>query len=133
MKILFICKKDVGRSQMASAFFNKLSKKNKSIDAGTSVGDEEGTRVNDLVIGCMKELGHDMAEKVQHQLTSKMVKWADKIIVLTEKENLPDYVDTKKVIFWKIEDAVDKSYEFHCKIRDEIKCRVENLVKEIEK
>lgn len=60
-----------------------------------------------------------------------MVKNVGKIIVMTEKENLPDYVDMKKVVFWNIEDAKDKSLEFHRQIRDEIKKLVEKLVKEI--
>jgi protein-tyrosine-phosphatase len=132
MKILFICKANVGRSQMAPALFNMLSKKHNSIGAGTHVKEKEGQPLHEFVVKCMTELGYDLSKNSRKQLTSEMVKESDKIIVMTEKENLPDYIDMKKVAFWNIEDAKDMSYKFHCKIRDQIKTLVEKLVKEIE-
>jgi protein-tyrosine-phosphatase len=131
MRILFICKSNVGRSQMAPAFFNKLSKKHKAVGAGTHVGENENQSLYEFVIKCMSEVGYDLSENTRKQLTSTMAKEADKIVVMTEKENLPGYVDMKKVVFWNIEDAKDKSLEFHRQIRDEIKRLVEKLVKEI--
>jgi len=131
MKLLFICRANVGRSQMASVFFNKLSKKNQSIGAGTHVVEKEGQPLHEFVVGCMAEIGYDLSKNIRKQLTLEMAKEADKIIVITGKENLPDYIDMKKVIFWDIEDAKDMSYEFHCKIRDQIKSLVEKLVEEV--
>lgn len=118
---------------MASAFFNKLSKKHKTNSAGTHVGENENQPLHkfEFVIKCMTELGYDCARNIRKQLTPKTAKEADKIIVMTEKENLPSYVDMSKVVFWDIEDAKDKSLEFHCQIRDQIKSLVEKLVKEI--
>jgi len=37
-----------------------------------------------------------------------------------------------KVVFWEIDDAKDKSLEFHRQIGNQIKSLVEKLVKEIE-
>ena len=34
MKVLFVCNGNVGRSQAAEAYFNRLSKKNTAISAG---------------------------------------------------------------------------------------------------
>jgi arsenate reductase len=131
MKILFICRANVGRSQMAPAFFNKLFKNHKAIGAGTHVGEHEGEPLHPFVIQCMSELGYDLSKNTRKQLTPEMVREADKIIVMTGKENLPDYVDMSKVVFWKIGDAKDKSLEFHRQIRNQIKNLVEKLVKEI--
>jgi len=131
MNILFICRANVGRSQMAPAFFNKLSKKHKTIGAGTHVDEHEGEPLHEFVIQCMSELGYDLSKNTRKQLTPEMVKEADKIIVMTEKENLQDYIDMSKVVFWKIDDAKNKSLEFHRQIRDQIKRLVEKLVKEI--
>ncbi len=117
---------------MAPSFFNKMSKNHISVGAGTNVGEHEGEPLHQFVVQCMNELGHDLSKNTRKQLTPEMVNNADKIIVMTEKENLPDYIDMSKVVFWEIDDAKDKSLEFHLKIRDQIKKLVEKLVIELE-
>ena len=131
MKILFICRANVGRSQMATAFFNTLSTKHHAIGAGTHVGDNEGRPLQELVIQCMAELGYDLSDKRRQQLTPEIAREADKIIVMNEKEDLPPYLsDSPKLIFWDVEDAKGTPYEFHVRIRDQIKGLVETLVRE---
>jgi protein-tyrosine-phosphatase len=67
----------------------------------------------------MAELGYDLLNNTRKQLNLEMVEEADKIVVITEKKNLPDSArNSLKLIFWSIEDAKARSYEFHCKIRD---------------
>jgi arsenate-mycothiol transferase len=132
MNILFVCKANVGRSQMASFLFNKLSEKNKSISAGIMVGEKEGEPLHEFVIKCMAEEGLDLSKNKRKQLTPEMVKTADRIIVMAEKENLPDYLaNSNKITFWKISDAKNMPYEVHVKVRNEIKTYVKRLVKEI--
>jgi protein-tyrosine-phosphatase len=133
MKILFVCRANVGRSQIAEAFFNRLSKKNTGFSAGTHAGIYQGKPVKefDPVMRCMAELGYDLSEKVSKQITPKMAKEADKIIVLNDKADMPSYVELSKVELWDVEDGKDRSYEFHCRMRDKIKVLVEELVREI--
>ena len=115
---------------MAPAFFNRFSKKHHGIGAGTHVGKHEGEPLHEFVVTCMNEVGCDVSKNTRKQLTPEMVKEADKIIVMTEKENLPEYVDMSKAVFWKIGDAKDKFLDFHRDMRDRIKGLVEKLVKE---
>ena len=136
MKILFICKANVGRSQIAEAFFNKFSKKNKAISAGSHaenypayLGKKLEQTAQDI-IKIMKEVGIDVSQKCPKQLTKEMADWADKIIVLN-KEPLPIYVSMKKVVLWDIQDLNHLSPEFQRKLRDQIKKKVKELVKEI--
>lgn len=134
MKILFVCKYNVGRSQIASAFFNKLSQKNYSISIGTHVNKDEGQSIApfESVIKCMAELGYDLSGNFRKQLTPQMARESDKIIVMTKKEDLPDYMTkSEKLIFWDIDDAKGQSYDFHIKIRDEIRNMVEKLIEKI--
>ena len=132
MTILFVCKANVGRSQMAESIFNRLSKKYRAFSAGTDVGSNEGKPLHELVIGCMTEQGYDLSNNKRKQLTAEMVQAADKIIVMTEKKDLPLYLkDLPNAIFWSVDNPKDKSYEFHCATRDQIKKLVETLVKEI--
>jgi protein-tyrosine-phosphatase len=145
MKILFICKWNVGRSQIAEFFFNKFSKKHNSISAGTNPKSEgiNGKKLSEIskltksaesTVLLMRNIDPGFHNKLSKQLTPERVKWADRIIVMTEKENLPDYMDYSKVTFWSdIPDGKDKSYDFICGMRDMVKQRVKELIKEIEK
>jgi protein-tyrosine-phosphatase len=117
---------------MATAFFNTFSTKHHAFGAGTHVGDNEGLPLQELVIKCMAELGYDLSKKRRRQLTPEIAHKADRIIVMNEKEDLPPYLSkSPKVIFWEVEDAKGTSYDFHIKIRDQIKGLVEKLVQEI--
>ena len=132
MQVLFVCTANVGRSQMAEAFFNKLSKKNHASSAGIEVGDAEGESIGERVVRIMKELGYDLSKNTRKQITREMAEKADKIIVMAEKETIPNYLKKSlKVIFWDVPDAKGQSEEFQYRVRDQIKELVEELVEEI--
>ena len=139
MRILFVCKANVGRSQMAEAFFNRLSKKHRSTSAGFLVGDrdgkplhEKGTSSGEFVVGSTTELGYDLSENRRKQLTPRMVRDADGIFVMADREEVPDYLrGSKKAVFWDVADGKGQPYEFHCRMRDQIRSLVEGLIKEI--
>lgn len=83
MEILFICKGNVARSQMASALFNKYSGRQTS-SAGTNVFEKEGQKLKDIplaepVIRFMREEGLDVSENTRTQVTPEMVGKADTI------------------------------------------------------
>ena len=136
MKVLFVCKANVGRSQIAEAFFNKFSKKNKAVSSGSHAVDYPSRIGKKLtkhaldIVGIMKEEGINLSQKSPKQLTKKMADEADKIIVL-HVEKLPDFVDMKKVIRWDIQDLYRMTPEDQRKLRDQIKKKVLELVKEI--
>ena len=140
MKILFVCKGNVGRSQIAEAFFANMSKHNSASSAGTDsrrVG-VEGSRLGSgewNTLDAMREIGLDVSDKISKQLTPKMVEEADKVIVIMTAEEsrrlLPEYVGRSgKVEQWEIEDARNNR-ELTFAVRGIIKKRVEKLVLEI--
>lgn len=135
MKFLFICRGNVGRSQMAAAFFNKFSKTNQAESAGIKVDEREGQRLGDLqgsgktVTEIMKEERIDISNNVRRQLTTEMINNADKIIVLAEEDVITDELrNNPKAIFWNIEDPLNTPIERHREIRDQIKGLVISLV-----
>ena len=147
MKILFVCRANVGRSQMAQAFFDRLST-HESESAGTMVAElgKEGhtlaerarelelepTAAVNFVIEVMRLEGLDISQKVRNQLTPQMVHSADKIVVIEEKASWPDYLlSSDKVLFWDLQDVVDQDFEFARNTKDEIKRRVKELVREV--
>ena len=138
MNILFVCKANVGRSQIAAALFNKYSKRNKAKSAGTHVGEKEGQTIGEnekakFVWTVMDEEGIDVRNNKRIQLTPEMVEEADKVVMIVDKKDWPDYLkESDKVIYWNLEDAKDTDYEFHVKTRDLIKKKIKKLLKEIE-
>ncbi|MDE1804866.1 MAG: low molecular weight phosphatase family protein [Candidatus Micrarchaeota archaeon] len=141
MRVLFVCRGNVGRSQMAEAFFNRMSKKNTGYSAGTSSRDEgvEGAVIGNgkwMTPDAMKEIGYDIYGNVSKQLSKPMVDQADKVVVIMRKEEgemlMPDYLKKSgKVEMWEILDPKYKGMEVIRSVRDEIKMRVEKLVREI--
>ena len=138
MKVLFVCKANVGRSQMAEAFFNNYTRNHKSTSAGTEVKDKEGQTIGQnekarFVWEVMDEEGIDVRNYKRKQLTSQMVERADQVIVITEKEFCPDYLlKSPKAIYWEIPDAKGTDYETHVKTRDDIKTLVRGLIKKLD-
>ena len=135
MKVLFLCKWNAGRSQMAEELFNHYTTKHIGISAGTHGITYQNKKLKEFaffVVQVLQEKNIDVSEKIPIQLTPELVQFADKIIVMTERADLPDYVaNSDKTIFWKIEDAKGKDYEFHTNMREQIDKMVKVLIDEI--
>ncbi len=138
MKVLFVCKSNFGRSQIAEAIFNSISQKHKATSAGTEKGRVTNHKLKDFqehsnLFSCMNEIGLDITENSAKMLTEKMVKEADKIIVMAEKDTWPNYLkESNKIIFWQVEDVAGQSLDKFREIRDKIDQNIEKLVQEIE-
>ncbi len=136
MNILFVCKWNVARSQMAEAFFNRYSKKHTGKSAGTHAERFSGKKLKEIalpVVECMNILGIDLSEKVPLQLNLSIIADSHKIIIMTQKEDLPDYLMTHpNIIHWEIEDGEGKDYEFHIRMRNTIMNQVKQLVAEVD-
>lgn len=124
--ILFICIHNSGRSQMAEAFFNHLAGgRAKAISAGSQPGD----RVNPVAVKVMLESGIDISKNKPKLLTAEMMQGIDLAIIMGCQDACPYApVETRD---WGLEDPQGKSIKKVRQIRDEIKTRVAELVKEM--
>lgn len=117
---------------MAEAIFNSLSSDHVATSAGLNPPPQwEGERLSrtQYVAPCMAEIGLDVSEKVSKRLVESMVTAADKIIVIGERNNWPQFLtDSDKVTFWDIIDPDIGEMELHRDVRDDIRSRVEKLV-----
>ena len=146
MKILFVCRANVGRSQVAQVYFNKLSR-HTSNSAGIAVDELivklhlRGRKLKDVTsisraaeytLECIRnEFGVDIADKERQQLTPHMVDAADLVVVIAEKEQWPDYLkEGGKVVFWDIPDGVGQDDAFVYDVFTQVRRRVEQLVEE---
>ncbi len=126
--ILFVCKANSGRSQMAEGFFNRISKTNKAMSAGI----KPDKALHPWTIKLMKEVGIDVSRNRPGRLTKKMLERAEKIIIVGSevlKSIPPEYLS--KVERWRIEKLLGKPINQVRRIRNKIGERVEKLIKEI--
>ena len=124
--VLFICVHNSGRSQMAEVFFNRMAAgKAKAISAGSQPADE----VNPTVVEAMREVGIDISGNKPKPLTLETTQGIDRAITMGCENACP--VTTVKTEDWELEDPKDKPIEEVRKIRDEIKDRVDELIKEM--
>lgn len=143
MKILFVCRGNVGRSQIAEALFNDLSKNHRAISAGTKVFDKEGNsaegeKLKDRegakhIVAVMDEMELDVRLAERNQITERMVQDSDLIIVMAEKDTLPEFLlRSDNVRYWEIGDPKNQTLEEVRVTRDTLKNLVAELIAEVE-
>lgn len=80
----------------------------------------------------LKDQGVDILESERTQVTPTMVEEADRVIVMTERDSLPDYLlGNKKVDNWDIRDTLRQPYEVTREVTVQIHRSVRALVDEI--
>ena len=126
--VLFICVHNAGRSQMAEAIFNSLSRgRHHAISAGSQPSSE----VNPLVVKALKEIGIDISSNKPKKLTREIVQQADIAVTMgCGPDQCP--VVPNELREWQIEDPHGKPIEEIRKVRDDIIIRVKSLLNEIE-
>ena len=136
MKVLFICRANVGRSQMAEAMFNNLTKAHIASSAGLNPPQNwEGEKLSKtkFVAPCMAEISIDVSEKISKKITEPMVIESNKIIVIGERENWPSFLlNSGKVDYWDIADPDTGGMDLHRTVRDQIKSKVNLLIKDLQ-
>ena len=128
--VIFVCVHNSGRSQMAEAFFNQMAEgKAIALSAGTQPGD----KVHPEVIAAMREVGIDISGNKPKILTMEMIEKADKMITMgcgADAGGLcpASFIETED---WALEDPKDKPLEQVRALREDIKKRVMDLIREI--
>jgi protein-tyrosine-phosphatase len=81
------------------------------------------------VIAYMSGEGIDVSENTRSQLTHQIIDETDRVVVITAKESWPEYLlESKKVIFWDIPNAVGMTPEAARVVYDQVKKHVKELV-----
>lgn len=109
-KVIFVCHGNMFRSQVAKGFYNKI-KKDDSIaySYGTNVLDRGLQRLKlsqepglEILITELKKYNIDISNEHCEQLYEKYLKDVDKIIVMAEKEFIPDWLQKYEYEYWEI-------------------------------
>jgi protein-tyrosine-phosphatase len=139
MKVMFVCQANVGRSQVAEAFFARTSK-HEVCSSGTQV-DELMVKQNPASakmkdnskhsLPYMLTQGIDISEQERTQLTPELVAGVDRVIAILTPEEVPSYVgESGKLTVWDIVDPATHVEQAN-ELFDEIKVRISELVQEI--
>ena len=125
---MFVCVHNSGRSQIAEAFFNQLTKgKAVAISAGT----QPAAQINSTAVTAMREVGMEIGDQKPKLLTLEMLEGADRVITMgcyTAEVCPASFVPTED---WDLDDPDGKPVEEVRQIRDKIKARVEELVERL--
>jgi arsenate reductase len=123
--VLFACVHNAGRSQMAAAWFNRLTDPTKA--GAVSAGTDPGPRVHPEVVAAMNEVGIDLSLATTAKLTTELAQRAHILITMGCGDQCP-VVPGLKRDDWPLEDPRGKPVARVREIRDEIRRRVEALL-----
>jgi arsenate reductase len=125
--VLFVCVHNAGRSQMAAGWVTALAGGRIEVrSAGTAPRDQ----INPVAIEAMAEAGVDISAGIPKVLTPEAVQASDVVITMGCGDTCPIFPGTR-YLDWQLDDPAGQDVEAVRRIRDEIKARVETLVKSL--
>jgi protein-tyrosine-phosphatase len=113
---------------MAAGFLTELS--DGAVDV-RSAGSMPGDQINPVAIEAMAEVGIDIASEQPKVLTDDAVMDSDVVITMGCGDACPFYPG-KRYEDWELDDPAGQDLETVRPIRDEIKTRVEGLLRSLE-
>jgi arsenate reductase len=124
-KVMFVCKKNSARSQMAEGFAKTLGKGQIEV---TSSG-LEASQVRPEAIAAMKAIGIDITDQTSKALAQFKAEDFDVVISLCGcGVNLPEEWILRDVFEdWQLDDPAEQP-EIFPRVRDEIKVKVTQLI-----
>jgi protein-tyrosine-phosphatase len=124
-RVLFVCIHNAGRSQMAAGYARVLSGGAVDVRSG---GSEPGSEINPVAVAAMAEDGIDISEGVPQLMTTEAVRDSDVVITMGCGDVCPIFPG-KRYEDWDLTDPSGLSLDQVRPIRDEIKQRVEALLR----
>jgi arsenate reductase (thioredoxin) len=124
-RIMFVCKKNSARSQMAEGFAKTLG----AVEVAVTSSGLEASQVRPEAIATMKEIGIDISQQTSNALSEFSPEDFDAVISLCGcGVNLPPEW-LKQAVFqdWQLDDPAEQP-EIFPRVRDEIKERVVQLL-----
>jgi protein-tyrosine-phosphatase len=127
-RALFVCLHNAGRSQMSAALFEEAAAGRHEAD---SAGTTPGERVHPEVVEVMRELGIDLADRTPQKLTHEAAEGADVVVTMGCGDECP-YIPGKRYVDWDLPDPKGRPIAEVRAIRDDIRARVADLVRELD-
>jgi arsenate reductase len=116
VNVLFVCKQNAGRSQIAQALYERRG------GHARSAGTTPAAHVHAEVAQLMPEL----ADRVPKALERADAEWADLVVTMGCGDACP-VIPGKRYVDWELDDPAGQDLETVRRIRDEIERRVSEL------
>ncbi|MCD4764102.1 MAG: NAD(P)H-dependent oxidoreductase [Desulfobacterales bacterium] len=126
-KILFACRENACRSQIAGAFAQHLAGDKFEVISG---GSSPAGKINPLMVEAMSEKGLDMAFRNPKSIEKAVAEVKPDIIITMGCGEECAFMPGVKIEDWNLPDPTGKPIDFMRNIRDEIENRVVSLIKD---
>ena len=125
--VLFVCVHNAGRSQMAAGWLRHLAGDRVEV---LSAGSAPAGTINQVAVEAMAEVGIDIAGQQPKLLSDAAVQSSDVVVTMGCGDACPFYPGTRYED-WALDDPAGQGIEAVRPIRDEIRTRVEALLREL--
>ena len=131
--VAFVCVRNAGRSQMATAFAERESEKRgmdlRIVTGGTRPAEE----VHNVVADVMGEEGFDIRDRIPREITADELKEADYVITMgCDASDVCPATFAGESRDWDLDDPGEATPEEARKVREEVRRRVSALFDEVE-
>ncbi|BCS17368.1 arsenate reductase ArsC [Aspergillus puulaauensis] len=126
--VLFVCVHNAGRSQMAAGYLTHLA--GDAIEV-LSAGSAPADSVNPMAVEAMREEGIDIGNQKPKILDADAVQASDVVITMGCGDACP-FFPGKRYLDWQLDDPAGHGLDAVRPIRNEIRCRVEKLIAELQ-
>ena len=126
-KFLFVCIENSNRSQMAEAFARMLG--SEKVEA-FSAGSRPSGKVNPKAVAAMQELGYDLSAHASKTLDEVKAEAPFDVVVTMGCGDACPWMPAKRFVDWQIPDPRDLPPAEFNKVRDLVRDKVEQLIKE---
>lgn len=125
--VLFVCVHNAGRSQMAAGFLTHLGGGQVEV---RSAGSIPADQVNPAAVQAMAEVGIDISDQTPKVLTYGAVEVSDVVITMGCGDTCP-VLPGKTYADWELQDPAGQGVDAVRPIRDDIRRRVEALLRDL--
>jgi multimeric flavodoxin WrbA/protein-tyrosine-phosphatase len=123
--ILFICRENACRSQMAGAFLRYNAGDRYDVE---TAGSEPADAINPTMVEAMKEKGIDMKYIRPRTIEDALENFKPDQIITMGCEDACPFIPGASVEDWDLPDPAEKPLDFMRQVRDEIEKRVQKLI-----
>jgi arsenate reductase (thioredoxin) len=127
--VLFICVANSGRSVLAERIFNALAE---GRHTARSAGSEPGNAPHPVVVEALAEIGIDATDHVPRRLDMDEVRTVDAVVSTCGEEACPVTPPGTTRVYWNLPDPKTLPIEDVRAIRDDIRDRVGQLIRELD-
>jgi arsenate reductase len=119
-RVLFVCVRNAGRSQIAQALYERRG------GEARSAGSEPADELHPVVVDVLEEIDIDVSRRTPKALTRADVEWADLVVTMGCGDACP-VVPGTEYVDWQVADAVGLCLEEARELRSAIESRVAAL------